>query len=59
LQATKGATGLPLAVQLVGLPFAEASVLHVMKELELGMKESGSHPDLLHSRDPWKFAEAE
>ena len=58
-QATKGAVGLPLAVQLVGLPFAEASVLHVMKELELGMKDAGAAPDLLHSRDPWKFAQTE
>ena len=31
---TKGAIGLPLNVQVIGKPWHEETVLHVMKELE-------------------------
>ena len=33
-QATKGAIGLPLAVQVVGRRFEEETVLRVMKDVE-------------------------
>ena len=37
---TKGAVGLPLNVQVVGKPWHEAMVLHVMNELETAAKYS-------------------
>ena len=37
---TKGAVGLPLTVQVVGKPWHEEIVLHVMSELETAAKYS-------------------
>jgi fatty acid amide hydrolase len=37
-ESTKGAEGMPLNVQVVGLPWNEEIVLRVMKELEIAAK---------------------
>ena len=39
-ESTKGGLGLPLSVQVVGLPWNEELVLRVMKELENAAKYS-------------------
>ena len=37
-ESCKGASGLPLNLQVIGRPFQEEVVLHAMKELEEGSK---------------------
>lgn len=37
-QTTKGATGMPLSIQVVGLPFQEEAVLHGMQILQSAIK---------------------
>ena len=47
----RGATGLPLGVQVIGLPWQEETVLHCMKEIEESIKEKPDFREIEEMKD--------